>query len=51
VGHGADRPDPVERALRWLWDQPEVSVVLSGMSTMGHVVENVAHASSYGWAT
>jgi uncharacterized protein len=39
---------PVERALRWLWDQPEVSVVLSGMSTMDHVVENVAHASAYG---
>jgi uncharacterized protein len=38
---------PVERALRWLWDQPEVSVVLSGMSTMDHVIENVAHASQY----
>jgi uncharacterized protein len=39
---------PVERALRWLWDQPEVSVVLSGMSTMDHVVENVALAGRYG---
>jgi len=39
---------PVERALRWLWDQPEVSVVLSGMSEMAHVVENVTHASTYG---
>ena len=39
---------PVERALRWLWDQPEISVVLSGMSAMEHVVENVAHASTYG---
>lgn len=38
---------PVERAMRWLWDQPEVSVVLSGMSTMEHVVENVANASRY----
>ena len=27
-----------------LWDQPEVSVVLSGMSTMQHVIENVASA-------
>ncbi len=39
---------PVERALRWLWDQPEVSLVLSGMSTMAHVVENVALAGMYG---
>ncbi len=38
---------PVERAMRWLWDQPEVSVVLSGMSTMEHVVENVANAGRY----
>ena len=39
---------PVERAMRWLWDQPEVSVVLSGMSTMAQVIENVANASRYG---
>ena len=38
---------PVERAMRWLWDQPEVSVVLSGMSTLEHVVENVANAGIY----
>jgi predicted aldo/keto reductase-like oxidoreductase len=31
-------------AFQWIWDQPEVSVVLSGMSKMTHVVENVAYA-------
>jgi predicted aldo/keto reductase-like oxidoreductase len=40
------RSFPVERsavewALDWLWDQPEVSVVLSGMSDMAQVKENL----------
>jgi predicted aldo/keto reductase-like oxidoreductase len=35
-------------ALQWLWNQPEVSVVLSGMTAMPHVVENVASAEQSG---
>ncbi|MCQ1536620.1 aldo/keto reductase [Methanosarcina sp. KYL-1] len=32
---------PAEWAFRYLWDYPEVSVVLSGMSEMGHLKENL----------
>jgi hypothetical protein len=36
---------PAEWALQWLWDQPEVSVVLSGMTTMQQVEENLLSAN------
>jgi len=42
------RRKPADWALQWLWNQPEVSVVLSGMSTMQHVTENVESASNSG---
>ncbi|MBN1176700.1 MAG: aldo/keto reductase [Dehalococcoidales bacterium] len=37
----------VEWAWRWIWDQPEISLALSGMSTMEQVVENVKLADRY----
>ncbi|MCI8299251.1 MAG: aldo/keto reductase [Lachnospiraceae bacterium] len=36
---------PAEWGLRWLWDQPEVTVVLSGMNDSAQVEENVRIAS------
>jgi hypothetical protein len=37
---------PAEWALQWLWDQPEVSVVLSGMGAMEQVEQNLQFADS-----
>ena len=35
---------PVEWALRWIWNHPEVTVVLSGMNEEAHIEENLVIA-------
>lgn len=39
---------PVDWALQFLWDRPEMSVVLSGMSSRQQVVKNCASADRSG---
>ncbi len=42
---GKPVPTPADRSLRWLFDQPEVSIVLSGMNTKQQLKENIISAS------
>ena len=36
-----EKRTPVEWALRWIWNQPEVTVILSGMSDEAQLEENI----------
>lgn len=36
--------NPAAWAFRWIWDQPEVSVAISGMNRMDHLDENLRQA-------
>jgi predicted aldo/keto reductase-like oxidoreductase len=40
------RASLAEWALRWVWNHPEVTVVLSGMSSFGQVEQNIAYAEN-----
>jgi len=39
---------PIEWAFRWVWNHPEVTTALSGMSKIEHVLENVKIAETAG---
>ena len=44
--HAHTKRSPAEWSFRWLWNQPEVTCVLSGMNSMEMLKENIAVAST-----
>ncbi|NLP43585.1 MAG: aldo/keto reductase [Peptococcaceae bacterium] len=36
--------NPAELALKWIWNHPEIAVVLSGMTEMANVVDNIRYS-------
>jgi len=41
-----EKRTPAEWSLRWIWDHPEVTVVLSGMNDEAHIRENILSANN-----
>ncbi len=48
IKKNVEKHSPAELAFQWLWNQKEVSVVLSGMSNMKQVKENIIFAGRSG---
>ncbi len=46
IKHEKKGRTPAELAFRWLWNQPEVTCILSGMSSIQMVEENIKTASN-----
>lgn len=46
-----EKHTPPDLALQWIWNQPEVSVVLSGMNAMEQVEQNLQSADKSGIGT